>query len=152
MFSIYNANILLVDDDVIFLEVLKSLLLNEGYQYIIIAKNAQEAFNEIRQLDCVYVITEFNLNEYNGVELIQTYQRISKLAKIIVLSNSTKLSDSFKSMRYGALSFVHKSENNWKDIILDNLRIWITHYNKRESHKLVFNFNNKNQVQIQAQA
>lgn len=129
----FNETILLIDNDYNFLEKVKKLLESEGYINVVIARNCKDALNLIEDIEDLYIISEFQFKSMSGEELLtKLKKRLNGKMKVIILSNSKKLSDSFKTMRLGALSFIHKTEDNWKSILNDSLTTWITYYNQKE--------------------
>jgi DNA-binding NtrC family response regulator len=131
--SDYDKVILLIDNDTIFLEKLKTLLENEGYQRVYIATNCIDALSFIKDSGDLFIITEFQFKIMDGEALLRKIKRkLNSKMKVIVLSETTKLSDSFKTMRLGALTFINKHEKGWKSTLNDSLRTWIDYYNHQE--------------------
>ncbi len=129
----FDKTILLIDNDLPFLERLKLLLEKEGYHTIYIAKNCYEALSIIEKNEDIYIITEFYFKSMNGEDLINKIKkRLNGKMKLIILSKTDKLSDSFKTMRLGALSFIHKTEKEWPTLVNESLRNWINYYNEQE--------------------
>ncbi len=137
--SIYDKIILLVDNDLEFLKKLKSLLETQGFKRVNIAKNCQEAFEFIRDIDDLYIISEFYFKSSTGENLLKKFKkRLNGKMKVIVLSKTPKLSDSFKSLRLGALSFINKNEKDWKTLLNNSLQSWIDYYSEQEKFRKDF--------------
>jgi two-component system response regulator YesN len=78
-------DILIVDDDVEILESLKKSLERIGYNCQII-NNAEDALKIYKKRKFDVVLTDIQLPEMNGVELIQHLYHYNKNVKIIVIT------------------------------------------------------------------
>ena len=145
MYSIYNTLILLVDNDDDFLINVQNLLTAAGFQHIITANNCDDAIQLCKSSEKPYlIIMEYNFRSMTGAELIEQVKAYCNSIKLIVLSGSNKLSDSFKSLEVGALSFIHKDEVNWDKMVIDSVRSWVDFYKKKEYNRVEFRQKLKN--------
>lgn len=144
MYSIYDTFILLVDDDVDYLKKVKNILTTAGFQHIMIASSCEDAIQICLSSTRPYlVVMEYRLKEemakgVNEPILLRYIIEQCIGIKVIVLSGSNKLSDSFRSLEYGALSFIHKTDDDWEHVLLDSVRSWIEFYKKTEYRKISF--------------
>ncbi|NQU32903.1 MAG: response regulator [Bacteroidetes bacterium] len=137
-YSIYDILILLVDNDDNFLEESFTLLVNAGFQRIIKAKSCDDAIEICQSAEKPYlIIMEYNFSRMSGPELIRAIKLQCDDIKMIVLSSSDKLADSFKSLESGALSFIHKNDD-WAHMLLDSIRTWIDFYKRQELNRRDF--------------
>lgn len=134
--SIYNSLILVIDEDEEFLNKLCSILHKAGFYKVKKATTYSEAINICNLYNPFLIIMEYSFQNISGKELIQKVKKYC--TKIIVLSGSEKLADSFKSLEYGALSFIHKKDKHWEISIIDSVITWGGYYKTKESRRVDF--------------
>ncbi len=83
-----DKNILVVEDNLAFLEVLRDVLEMEGYT-VHEALNAAEGHSLIQGIRVDLLITDMLLPDGNGADLIATLQKRSPAAKVVAMSAST---------------------------------------------------------------
>ena len=131
--SVYDVCILIIDNNADFLGKIQKLLKKSGFQNIWTAESMSEAILVCEKKGTPYfIITEYQ-NEFNN--LIENITKLCSNTKFIVLTGSTKIGDAFRSMEKGALSYIHKSEKNWNQILIDSLRTWVEYYRNLETFK-----------------
>jgi CheY-like chemotaxis protein len=87
------ANILLVDDDDQFRDMVRALLERQGHM-VDIARNGNEALARYRELRADLVITDVIMPDMEGLETIRELRRISVDVKIIAMSGGGRKSTS----------------------------------------------------------
>lgn len=65
-----KKNILVIDDEDLVIESLSRLLKKEGYN-VVIARNANEAMNKIKEEDFNLIVSDVRMPEVDGVEIIR---------------------------------------------------------------------------------
>jgi len=88
-----NKKILVVDDDLLILEMIKSILSKYGYQ-VLACSNSDEAMNAITDTSWDLVITDYMMPKKNGLELSKAIQKHTPEIPILVISGN-----SFKSRK-----------------------------------------------------
>ncbi|MCC9076752.1 response regulator [Litorilinea aerophila] len=83
-----DKNILVVEDNLAFLEVLRDVLEMEGYT-VHVALNAAEGHSLIQGMRVDLLITDMLLPDGNGADLIAALQERSPATKIVAMSAST---------------------------------------------------------------
>lgn len=138
MESIYDTLLLIVDNDVDFLQTVRELLTQSGFQHVIVASSCIEAKRFCSSQDRPYlVIMDFNFREMSDGELVQYIANKCEGIKVIVLSDSTNIADTFASYEYGALSYIPK-DHDWETSLIGSVTSWIQHYKKSDGRKLLF--------------
>ncbi len=89
-----SVNVLLVDADERMVSLLRKVLISLGFGGIYIAKNGNEALQQLASKPIDLVITDWEMNPMNGVEFIH-YIRNSRLSpnrqmQIIMLTGKAK--------------------------------------------------------------
>jgi CheY-like chemotaxis protein len=82
-----KANILLVDDEPMLLEIFAHWLTSEGPYHVVIAFDGQAAFEMLQQEDFDLLITDMRMPRMNGVELVRCLATLNKrLPNIVFVS------------------------------------------------------------------
>ena len=81
--------ILVIDDDVEFMDVLCKVLRSRGYE-VYSALNGKDGVNLYKETPVDLVITDILMPEQDGVELIFSLRKISPEVKIILISGGGK--------------------------------------------------------------
>jgi len=137
--SIYDTLILLVDNDEYFLMKVKDVLENAGFQQVIIAKSCLEALALCEGQNKPYlVIMDFDFRNMTGHDFIRKVSGLCDELKVIVLSGSRSITSSFKALESGALSYIQKSNYDWKTTLVNSVSTWLNHYQQRDLHKIEF--------------
>ena len=143
MNTMFNTLILIVDQDVSFSNIAKAFLEEEGFNNVKIVNNCQQALNHCQNETSFLIITEYQLSNLNSKDFIDVIKETCKEPRYIVLSGSNKVSDSFKSIENGALSYV-KKDNIWKNRLLESVTGWLTYYTTLETRTKDFNIRLQN--------
>ena len=104
------ANILIVDDDVTFCLMLKTLLAKNNYQVstvfspVEVKKIIQEKFFEI-------VLTDMRMPDINGLELIGLIKKQSPKTQIIMMTGYADITTAIRSIKQGAFNYIPKPLN-----------------------------------------
>lgn len=80
-----NMKILIVDDFSPMRRIIKNLLLDIGYTDIYEAHDGNDACNQLKSLQLDFVITDWNMPNKSGLELIQHIRGDENLANLPVL-------------------------------------------------------------------
>ena len=111
-----KIKILVVDDDAFFRKILPLKLKSEGYQ-VEIAEQGNKALEMCHADPSIrLVISDINMPEMNGIELIEALRKNGSDVPIIVLTSNSKLSVALKAMNSGANDYILKDENIMKAI------------------------------------
>ena len=114
--SDYMKKILLVEDDITIHNLIKELLLNEGYS-VIDAYSGTEALILLERESANLILLDLMLPGINGEEIIKKYNHIP----IIVISAKTTIEDKVGNLLNGAEDYITKPFNN--DELLARIKI-----------------------------
>ena len=96
MGNTYNHNILVIDNDPLFLDEVTTFLRTEGFQHVMIAMDCKTALEIVETYEDVFIITEFIFNTMSGEALIKKLKRrLNGSMKVIVLSKTVVCSQVF---------------------------------------------------------
>jgi len=103
-----NNSILIVDDEISYLELLQGLLNDEGYTDVITEKNPLKVMNIIQELDVDIVLCDIYMPEMNGLELLdQIYQKYPHIP-VIMVTAIDDINIALKAIDQGAYEFITK--------------------------------------------
>lgn len=102
-----RVNILAVDDDKEFLSLLHDVLKEDGYE-IDLAEGMSEAIEKIRATSFDLIITDKNIPEPKGAELINKIKVITPNSKIIVLTAFGDVESYLELMNMGIYDYLTK--------------------------------------------
>jgi DNA-binding NtrC family response regulator len=113
-----SGSILIVDDDRILSEQLCHFLSDEGFQTNSV-KSTKEAIRELEQNRYSLVITEVNLPDGNGLELLETIKKNHPQTVSLILTGRGTIEEAVKAIKAGAYDYLVKP------IVDDELRMVI---------------------------
>jgi len=110
-----NKKILIVDDSATIRNLVKLALKLDGYE-ITSAIDGQDALEKLGKINVDMLITDLNMPNMDGRELIRNVREIPEFANlpIIVLSSLSSSKDISITMEIGADSYVTKPFDNLK--------------------------------------
>ncbi len=80
-----NLRFLVVDDFATMRRIVRNLLQDLGYHNIEEAEDGQDALNKLRAAEFDFVISDWNMPNMDGLELLQTIRSETAMAKLPVL-------------------------------------------------------------------
>jgi FixJ family two-component response regulator len=105
-----TEHIVLVDDDILTLSTLQKILKKEGIDTISFSK-AKEALNYLKENPTPVVLTDLNMPEIDGHELVKEINALQPNTTIIVLSAESDIDIVTDLMRKGAFDYLTKPVN-----------------------------------------
>ncbi|MFH1009055.1 MAG: ATPase, T2SS/T4P/T4SS family [Candidatus Latescibacterota bacterium] len=99
--------ILIVDDEWEVAEILSGVVENMG-KHAITASNGREGLEEFRKHQVDLVITDMNMPEMDGNELLKAIKRIDKNAVVITVTGDPSIDTALDSVRNGAYDYLIK--------------------------------------------
>lgn len=106
----YKNTITLVDDDVSVLPPMKRFLEKEGYE-VFTAPSGKEGLAIIESNKIDILITDINLGDMNGIELLQNAKKLYRDIEGIVVTGQKDEVLAVESLRAGALDYITKPIN-----------------------------------------
>ncbi len=105
------AKILVVDDELTIIEVLKKLLLKSGHS-VSTCLNGNEALNKLKEEVFDLMITDVRLPGIDGITLLQQAKELqSHMAVIVMTAYSSDVGPAVAAMKNGAFDYVIKPFN-----------------------------------------
>ena len=117
-----NSNILIIDDDDDFRALLVRIISKEGFK-VFDAPDGTSGLKLLGKEEIRAVLSDVNLPDANGVELVQTIKLKYPFTEIIVITNYGTIEDGVRSIKNGAFDYLVKGQDNQKIIPLLNKAI-----------------------------
>lgn len=105
-----NAKILLVDDNIQYLEVYSQILRHHGHE-VQSADNGKDALGILKKNDIDIIITDMVMPKIDGLELIRNIKQIKPDILVIVVTGEGTVSNAVEAMKSGAQSYLQKPLN-----------------------------------------
>ncbi len=102
-----KARILVVDDDIGFLQVAGSILRAKGYE-VDTAASGDEAVSRIKEHFCNVAILDISLPDIAGTELLSTLFNINPDILAIMLTGHSSVQNAVQSLNRGAFAYLEK--------------------------------------------
>lgn len=105
-----NLIVLAVDDDMINLKLLKSMLMKSGYvAEVLEAKNGSDAVDILKERhDIDLVLLDIIMPIMNGIEVLQVVRADDNLRQVPIIVLTTDETKKGEALEYGANSFLMK--------------------------------------------
>lgn len=100
-------NTLIVDDNRGLREILEEYLRGEGY-FVSGADNGREALEKHHQEHFDLIITDLNMPELSGMELIRTIKKESDATEFIIITGYASMDSAVEAVRTGAFDYIVK--------------------------------------------
>lgn len=122
--------ILLIDDEISFLNIYKKILEKNGYE-VITAKNGFEGLNTFKKESFSLVVSDMVMPKMNGLEFLKEIKKISNVP-VIILTGKGSIESAVEAMKEGAYTYLSKPINidellidvknclNYENIIAEN--------------------------------
>jgi len=102
-----NINVLLVDDEVEFLETLVKRLTKRGLN-VLAAKSGQEALSIIRAKKIDLVVLDVRMPGIDGVQTLREIKVLDPLMEVIMLTGHASIEVAIEGMELGAFDYLMK--------------------------------------------
>lgn len=101
------AQLLLVDDDEVYCEVLADALGKRGYQ-VSVAHNLASALRLARETEPEYAVVDLRIGSESGLELVKQLSTLDENTRIVMLTGYASVATAVESIKLGALHYLAK--------------------------------------------
>src|SRR4029079_18938096 len=98
---------LVVDDDKVTLELLSFQLQSEGFETIT-AERGTKGLEYVRENDFDILLTDLNLPDISGIEMVKRSKEISPQTEIIMITGFGSMEKAIEATKAGAFHYVEK--------------------------------------------
>ena len=115
MKNLENIRIFIVDDQPVFLKLLKGLVRPLGYTQITLLESAEDCVANLNLYpDIVFI--DYNMTGMNGIELLKKVKEFSDTIVVVFTSGSEDIRLAMEAIKLGAFDFLLKSNVNRKEV------------------------------------
>lgn len=100
-------SLLLVDDDVVFCQVLHNALCKRGFS-VAVAHNAQEGMQLANECNPGYAVVDLNMPGHSGLALVAHLKALDAGTKTIVLTGYASIATAVEAIKLGAIQYLAK--------------------------------------------
>ena len=101
-------SILIVDDEVSYLDLMRSLLEQEGYQNVITEENPLKVISILEQKDIEIILLDVYMPQKSGLDLLEEiYAQFPKIP-VIIITAVNEVEVALKAVKLGAYEFITK--------------------------------------------
>lgn len=128
-----NVTILFIDDDPVFIEILKVSMMNLAYN-VIFSYSATDALSIMEKQFVHIVVTDIRMPEMNGFELLRIINQKYPYTPVVALTSDDDLKSATEFMRQGGSNYLKKSSDHEElDMVLNSA---IKHWSVRNELRL----------------
>ena len=102
-----NIKTLVIDDDEDICDILKQFLESSGYT-VDVAMSGKEAIQTISEKTFDVAITDLDLGDMSGLEVIKSIKQLQPTAEVIMLSGYGKAEHASEAIGLGASAYIQK--------------------------------------------
>ena len=102
-----QTTVIVVDDDVSILRILKQLLKDKGYN-VFAASDGKEAIELISMNDFDLVITDLMMPESNGLDVLRKAKAKNPRTQVIMITGFATLDSAIEALKLGAFDYIRK--------------------------------------------
>ena len=98
---------LIIDDDVSTLELMKFQLQSEGFE-VVTVERGQEGLKFVEEIEFDIILTDLNLPDFDGIEMVRRCKEISPDTEIIMITGFGSTEKTIEATKAGAFHYVEK--------------------------------------------
>jgi DNA-binding NtrC family response regulator len=102
-----KADILLVDDEVVFSTNMSKLLTTRGYQ-VTTVKNGEEAIAALKKQPFDVMVLDLKMPVMDGITTLQQMKTLGLLTEVLILTGHGSMDTAFQAIEMGAYDYVTK--------------------------------------------
>jgi len=99
--------VLVIDDDVSLLDLLKFQLEKKGFE-VLTADKGQKGIELIQENDLDVIVTDLHLPDINGIEMVKRAKEISPATEIIMITGEGSTEKAIEATKAGAFYYIEK--------------------------------------------
>jgi two-component system NtrC family sensor kinase len=138
-----RKHLLIVDDEPVILQILKAVFEDEPVRLTCVS-NGRDAQRVLEEQGCDLLITDKNLPDVNGLELLKLAKELNRFTEVIVITGYASLETALTAMEHDAFDYVVKPLNNVFDIRKKVRRALEKQLLAMENHRLLGDLKDRN--------
>jgi len=102
-----KADILLVDDEIVFTTNMSRLLTSRGYQ-VTPVQNGEEALAALKEKPFDVMVLDLKMPMMDGIMTLQEMKKLNLLTEVLILTGHGSMDTAFQAIEMGAYDYVTK--------------------------------------------
>ena len=102
-----KADILLVDDEIVFTTNMSRLLTSRGYQ-VTPVQNGEEALAALKEKPFDVMVLDLKMPMMDGITTLQEMKKMNLLTEVLILTGHGSMDTAFQAIEMGAYDYVTK--------------------------------------------
>ena len=102
-----KADVLLVDDEVVFTTNMSRLLSSRGYQ-VTAVNNGEEAIRALKEKPFDVMVLDLKMPLMDGITTLQQMKNLGLLTEVLILTGHGSMDTAFQAIEMGAYDYVTK--------------------------------------------
>jgi len=102
-----KADILLVDDEIVFTTNMSRLLTSRGYQ-VTPVQNGEEALAALKEKPFDVMVLDLKMPMMDGITTLQEMKKLNLFTKVLILTGHGSMDTAFQAIEMGAYDYVTK--------------------------------------------
>ncbi len=112
MLTKLNANIFLVDDDVLCLNLYQQFLKQLGYTNVKLFDNGNDCLESLASQQPDIIFLDYNMDEMNGLDVLRQIKQFNPSIIVLFISGQEDIVIAVTTIQQGALDYIVKSSLN----------------------------------------
>jgi len=100
-------NLLIIEDDVVFCQMLQKFLTKRGYE-VETSFTAFDAKEKFKTTDFDLILTDLRLPDYDGIQLLTDIKAVNPKTQVILMTGYAEVGSAVKAMKKGAFDYISK--------------------------------------------
>src|SRR5262249_21790766 len=105
--SMPNKRVLVIDDDPMMTDLAKFHFEKDGYETFV-AATGEEGISLLKEHQCALVMTDLNLPDMDGIEVVRQIKELSPDTEIIMITGYGSINKAVEATKAGAFYFLEK--------------------------------------------
>jgi len=112
MLTKFYANIFLVDDDALCLNLYQQFLKQLGYNNVTLFDNGNDCLESLASKQPDIIFLDYNMDEMNGLDVLHQIKKVNPSIIVLFISGQEDILIAVKTIQEGALDYIVKSSLN----------------------------------------
>ncbi|MEP6725463.1 MAG: response regulator [Bacteroidota bacterium] len=109
MLKRFTANIFLVDDDVLCLNLYSQFLKQLGYTNVHLFDNGNDCLTALDAFNPAIIFLDYNMDDLNGLDVLKQIKKFNPAITVLFISGQEDIEIAVNTIQHGALDYIVKS-------------------------------------------